>query len=111
VTKAYVYLWEFIVKRDCMESFERTYGEEGEWVQLFRRAPGYLRSELHRDVAVPGRYVTVDYWTSESAWQSFRSRFADEFAALDAQCTKWTTAEKEIGRFEPVSDDDEAHSS
>ena len=83
-----------------LSAFERTYGPAGDWVQLFRRAPGYLRSELHRDRSNPQRFVTVDYWESESAWQAFRSRFAEEFRKLDERGEELTVYESEIGRFE-----------
>jgi len=95
----YVYLWEFIVAREHVRDFERAYGRDGEWVQLFRRAPGYLRTELIRDHANSVRFVTIDYWESKAAYDAFRSQFAKEFTALDAKCAAWTTSEKEIGRF------------
>lgn len=100
---AYVYLWEFQVAPDKVAAFEQAYGPAGDWVRLFRRAPGYARSELHRDLLNPQRFVTVDYWESRAAWEDFRSRFAAEFAALDARCETLTLRETELGRFEPVA--------
>ena len=98
----YMYMWEFIVSPDHAGAFEQTYGPSGEWIHLFRRAPGYVRSELHRDRSQPRRFITIDYWESAEAWEAFRSRFGREFEALDRMCTGWTTSEAEIGRFEPV---------
>jgi quinol monooxygenase YgiN len=100
---AYVYLWEFQVAPDKVAAFEQAYGPSGDWVRLFRRAPGYARSELHRDLLNPQRFVSVDYWESRAAWEDFRSRFAAEFAALDARCEALTLRETELGRFEPVA--------
>ena len=102
VARAYVYIWEFIVAPEQRDAFERTYGPSGDWVQLFRRATGYLRTELHRDRSQPQRFITIDYWESKEAWEAFRTRFAHEFEALDGKCAAWTTHEAEIGRFEPV---------
>lgn len=96
----YVYLWEFTVAPEHVGAFERAYGRDGEWVRLFRRAHGYLRTELHRDRVNPLRYLTIDYWESEAAYEAFRTQFATEFAALDKNCAEWTTSEREIGRFE-----------
>ena len=98
----YVYIWEFVVSAEHASAFERAYGPSGDWVQLFRRAPGYLRTELHRDRLQPQRFITIDYWESKEAWEGFRARFAEEFEALDDGCAAWTTSEIEIGRFEPV---------
>lgn len=102
MAKPYVYIWEFIVAAEHVGAFERAYGPSGDWVQLFRRGAGYLRTELHRDRAQPQRFVTIDYWESREAWEAFRTRFAEEFETLDAKCLTWTTREAEIGRFEPV---------
>ena len=98
----YVYIWEFIVAPEHTRAFEHTYGPSGEWVQLFQRAPGYVRTELYRDRSQPRRFLTIDHWESKEAWETFRARFAVEFAALDDTCTAWTTREVEIGRLEPA---------
>lgn len=103
VAAPYVYIWEFSVSPAHTSAFERAYGPSGEWVQLFRRAPGYLRTELHRDRSQPHRFITIDYWESKNAWDAFRARFAPEFDALDAKCATWATSEINLGHFEPVS--------
>jgi heme-degrading monooxygenase HmoA len=102
MTAPYVYVWEFIVFADHASAFEHTYGASGEWVQLFRRGSGYLRSELYRDRSRPERFITIDYWESKEDWDAFRTRFAEEFERLDARCAAWTRSEVEIGRFEPI---------
>ena len=99
----YLYIWEYLVPPAKTRTFERLYGPEGNWVQLFRRAPGYLRTELHRDRSNPQRFVTIDYWESYDAWQAFRRQFAQEFEALDAKCEEFTNRESEIGKFEPIA--------
>ena len=98
-----MYMWEYEVVPEQLSSFETTYGPAGEWVQLFRLAPGYLRTELHRDRSRSTRFVTIDYWESRDAWAAFRARFAAEFETLDAKCEAWTTSERELGCFDPVS--------
>ena len=98
----YVYVWDYVVAAHRIEDFKRVYGREGDWVQLFRLAPGYVRTELHRDCHQPDRFLTIDYWESRSAWETFRSTFAERFQELDARCGELTLCETEIGRFEPV---------
>ena len=102
MTVGYSYIWEYLVAPDKVDDFQRAYGPDGDWVRLFREAPGYLRTELHRDRSNPLRFVTVDYWESETAWKAFRTRFAEQFELLDARCASLTTLETEIGRFEPT---------
>jgi heme-degrading monooxygenase HmoA len=102
VNAGYVYVWEFVVAREHVRDFERAYGADGDWVELFRRASGYVRSELIRDRTRPERYLTVDYWESKALHDAFRVRFAGEFEALDAACAAFTISETEIGKFEMV---------
>lgn len=99
----YCYVWEFRVRDQQLASFVAAYGPEGHWVQLFRRASGYLRTELFRDLDDPARFVTVDYWTSREAALELRVRFRNEFEALDAQGEEYTLEERQLGEFEVLS--------
>lgn len=96
----YVYLWEFRVRKERLSEFEDVYGPDGAWVELFRRAEGYLGSELLRDASDEARYVTIDRWISREALDSFHARFREEYEALDRRCEKLTSAETKIGDFE-----------
>lgn len=100
--RGYVCAWEFVVRPSCVAEFERIYGSDGEWVHLFRKAPGYRCSELHRDRTQPTRFLTLDFWDSREACDRFRRSHAEDYAALDALCETLTEREREIGRFEPV---------
>lgn len=102
MSESYTCIWEYRVAAEQVDAFVRAYAPEGEWVRLFRRAAGHVRTELHRDRAHPLRFVSVDHWESERAWQEFRARFAAEYEALDAKCEALTTHEAEIGRFASV---------
>jgi heme-degrading monooxygenase HmoA len=98
-----MYAWEFEVAPGHEAAFVSVYGPDGDWVRLFRRAPGYVRTELFRDLVRPSRFVTLDHWESADAFAVFRSRFAEEYEALDARCATLTRSEREIGRFEPAT--------
>jgi heme-degrading monooxygenase HmoA len=95
-------VWEYVVPSARRESFERVYGPEGDWARLFRRASGYIRTELHHDRDDAERYLTLDYWESAAAWEAFRAGFAREYEALDARAAELTTRETALGRFERV---------
>ena len=49
MTSEYVIVWEFLPAPGRHSDFEAAYGVDGPWVALFRRAPGYLGSELAAD--------------------------------------------------------------
>ncbi|MBI1805463.1 MAG: antibiotic biosynthesis monooxygenase [Ignavibacteria bacterium] len=95
----YVIVWEFHVRTGCEEEFEQVYGQDGEWVQFFRRGDGYLGTALHRDVGRAGRYITIDRWTTQEAYDLFRQRWLIEYADIDRRCESLTEKEVHIGSF------------
>lgn len=98
----FAYVWEYRVRDDRVDEFRRTYGPRGDWAQLFRRAEGYVHTELFRDVDHPARFITTDVWKSKRARDAFRERFREEFDALDERCETLTVEERHIGDFDVV---------
>ena len=99
----FVTLWEFEVKPGSEELFERTYGPEGEWAQLFRRDARYRGTRLLREAGAEGLYVTMDSWDSRAAYEEFRERFAAEYADLDRKYEELTAREKHFCECEQPS--------
>lgn len=97
--KIFVYMWEYFVKKETKPDFERVYGPDGDWMQLFNKSDGYLGTELHEDISNELRYLTVDYWISKKARDNFREQFAKEFAELDKRCELLTEKEIFLGNF------------
>jgi heme-degrading monooxygenase HmoA len=95
-------LWEFAVLPARQAAFEAEYGPAGRWVALFRRAPGYLGSELLHDRRDPLRYVTIDRWASADAYREFRRRFAVEYERLDREFEGLTAREAPLGEYAPT---------
>ncbi len=96
---SYVVVWEFQVRSGCEEEFERVYGAEGDWVQLFRQAQGFVRTDLLRDHTQADRYLVLDYWDSPELYDAFRSTNAGAYSELDKRCVALTMAEKPVGSF------------
>jgi len=96
---AYTCLWEFIVEPQHVKEFERHYGPQGSWVELFRQAPGFIQTLLLRDSTDPRRFVTIDRWENDEAYRRFRSQFSRQYADLDRRCEKLTMRETLIGEF------------
>jgi heme-degrading monooxygenase HmoA len=99
-----VVIWEFYVKAGCEVAFESLYGPCGEWVQLFRLASGFHRTELLKDHANRSRYLTLDYWTSVAEYDAFRSAYAAQFRDIDAKGETLTERESPIGSIEAAWD-------
>ena len=95
----YIYMWEFHVKESSIAAFEKAYGQNGDWVKLFKKDKGYIKTELQKDINNIGRYVTIDYWTSQEACLNFREKYKEEFAAIDEQCETLTLKEISLGSF------------
>ncbi|HEX9707825.1 MAG TPA: antibiotic biosynthesis monooxygenase [Steroidobacteraceae bacterium] len=98
-TTGFATLWEFAVKASRREEFESHYGPDGSWVRLFRKAPGYVATDLLNDRDNPLRYVTIDRWSSVEHWREFRQRHAQEYEALDRECEGLTTHEAPLGEY------------
>jgi 8-oxo-dGTP pyrophosphatase MutT (NUDIX family)/heme-degrading monooxygenase HmoA len=95
---AHVLVWEFSPAAGRAAEFERAYGPDGDWARFFRRDPGYLGTELLRGAA--GRYLTLDRWRSRAAFEAFKTREAEEYAAIDRRMEALTSRETAIGAFD-----------
>jgi heme-degrading monooxygenase HmoA len=95
----YVIIWEFHVKAGRQKDFEKMYSPNGTWAKLFKRAPGYLNTELIHDPKHPQRYMTIDRWISSEAYDAFRAKWREDYDALDAHCRSLTDREAQLGAF------------
>ena len=91
-------LWEYDVRPGMEAAFEALYGVDGAWAALFGEFAGYAGTELLRGEA-PGRYLSIDRWTSEAAYDAFLANAGARYAAIDAKGDALTTDERKIGRF------------
>jgi hypothetical protein len=99
----YIRIWEFTVKPEKLSKFELAYGPTGDWVQLFRKHEAFIKTELHRNLAGPNRYITVDYFTSEAGFEKFKELFHSEYKTLDRRLEDLTISERSIGNFEAIT--------
>ena len=98
----FVALWEFEVKPGCEKEFEKVYGPEGDWADLFRNDANYRETRLWHDAARPAIYLTMDFWTSRRAYEEFMASHAAAYQRLDAAGEKLTLGERKIGGYEQV---------
>jgi heme-degrading monooxygenase HmoA len=95
-------VWEFIVREESLEEFQAAYGPQGSWVELFKRAEGYLGTVLLRSDQSANKFLTIDRWEGEVSYKRFRQQFAAEYAELDARLERLTVSETRIGAFEQL---------
>ncbi len=90
----FVTVWKFVVRPERAAEFERHYGPDGSWAELFRRSAGYVRTELFR--GDQHEYITIDYWENADVYREFRDRHAAEYERLDARMEELTEREEAI---------------
>ena len=89
-------MWEYEVPGDQVAAFTAAYDADGPWAELFARADGFLGTELYRDAAQAGRFLTIDRWRNEQDWRSFLQAFAPAYHSLDAQLEGLAAAEQSL---------------
>ena len=97
--KSYVKVWEFRVKSGSDDLFEKISGTGGDWECTMKKAEGFMKTELLRDVEKPRRYLTLDYWNSAAAFDNFKIDFPAEYRALDERCEALTEREMLLASF------------
>lgn len=95
-------IWEYVVRTESIAEFIEKYGPNGEWVSVFQKCAGYIKTELQRDIAQPNRFITIDYWKSQEAFSAMKKSIAEDYDALDKQCEDYTTSENHLGYFNNV---------
>jgi len=91
-------IWEFAVREESREVFERQYSASGAWAELFRRSPAYQGTRLLAGEA--NRYITCDRWESQEAYEEFRLANRQEYTELDARFEALRLSEHCLGIFE-----------
>jgi heme-degrading monooxygenase HmoA len=95
----HIILWKFTVREERIQEFVGAYGSDGDWAQLFRRAEGYLGTQLFRSAEEPNTFLTVDRWDSASCFEAFQKRYAEEYKKMDARFEGYTLSEEKLGTF------------
>ena len=89
-------VWEYDVQEAAAADFERIYGANGAWAQLFSSSDGFEGTELFASVSNSGRYLTVDRFRDETSWRRFQDEHREAYLALDAESEGLTVAEREL---------------
>lgn len=67
---------------------------------LFKKHSGYLGTELFHENGAPDRYLTIDRWISQQAYEEFKRDWKSEYESLDAECEGLTLRETLLGKYE-----------
>jgi quinol monooxygenase YgiN len=89
-------VWQFETRDDSASEFERLYGADGDWTKLSRRSRSFLGSSFLKDLAVPNRYLLVEYWSEMLGYERHLVDLGDEVKDLEAERDRF------VARMEPV---------
>jgi len=92
-------MWQFQVREGMGKRFEKVCGPDGPWARFFAQDESYIRTELIRDLKRARIYFTLDFWTSQKAYDGFRKRHHVKYKTLDQKYEELTESELEVGRF------------
>lgn len=95
----FVVIWKFVPKIGLEKEFEKIYGPNGLWTELFAKVNDYLGTSLLKEVDSENVYLAVDQWKSKDAYESFKLRFFEEYHTIDQRCKDITDIEQIIGEF------------
>jgi hypothetical protein len=95
----FVVAWLYRPRPDVVAEFERAYGSDGPWAELFGHSSEYLGTDLYRD---GDAYLVLDRWRSEDGHASFQQAFRDAYGALSARTEVLHREETKLGAFVPV---------
>lgn len=95
----YNIVWEFRVSRERIADFETAYRSDGAWARLFAQATGFIEVKLLQCTEQEGRYLTIDRWLSQSAFEAFHIQFSSDYIALDRRLEGIALSETRIGAF------------
>jgi heme-degrading monooxygenase HmoA len=93
-------IWKFRPPEGREAEFENAYSSTGDWVQLFRKAPGFQRTILLRPSEPNGWWLTIDQWDDQASFEAFTEVFGEQYRALDAELEGVAGEEQFVGTFE-----------
>ena len=101
-------VWQFNVHEDGAEEFERFYGADGDWTRLSRRSRSFLGSSFLKDLAVPSRYLLVEYWSEMLVYEKHVTDFRRELDRLEEQRARFAANVESLGVYSALDLPDSA---
>lgn len=84
---SYAILWVYEVAPGQEGAFRDAYGPDGAWASLFSCAAGFVGVELLDNGE---RFVTIDRWDSQAAFDAFQAAHGAVYEALDKELAPLT---------------------
>ena len=95
-------VWQFQVKPGQQDEFEKFYGADGEWTALGRRSRSFLGSSFLKDLATPGRYLLLEYWSEMFVYEKHLADFSEHVEELKSQRARMVKETVALGIFDAL---------
>jgi hypothetical protein len=92
-------VWQFTIHDDKGQEFERFYGADGEWTRVSRRSRSFLGSSFLKDLAVPERYLLVEYWSEMLIYEKHAADFSRDMKALEERRDAFVRTAESLGVY------------
>ena len=92
-------VWQFNVHDNSGDEFERFYGADGDWTRISRRSRSFIGSSFLKDLAVPTRYLLIEYWSEMVVYEKHVADFRREIDLLEKQRQNFAASVESLGVF------------
>jgi hypothetical protein len=92
-------VWQFTIHENMGQEFERFYGADGEWTRVSRRSRSFLGSSFLKDLALPTRYLLVEYWSEMVVYERHVADVRREMTLLENRRETFTESIESLGVF------------
>ena len=95
-------VWQFDVRGGAEEAFETLHGADGAWTALSRRSRSFLGSSFLKDLATPGRYLLLEYWSEMMVYEKHLADLSENVEELKAQRAEMVKETVPLGIFDAL---------
>ena len=92
-------VWQLTIHDNTADQFERFYGADGEWTKLSRKSRSFLGSSFLKDLAVPTRYLLIEYWSEMLVYEKHVADFGAQIEALEERRKSFAVDVESLGLF------------
>ena len=92
-------VWQFDVKPERRDEFERFYGADGEWTMVSRKSRSFIGSSFLREFTAEPKYLLIEYWSEMLPYERHLADLSDEIAALERSRDELVAGATPLGVF------------
>jgi quinol monooxygenase YgiN len=92
-------VWQFTIHQNTEDEFERFFGADGDWTKLSRRSRSFLGSSFLKDLAIPTRYLLVEYWSEMLVYEKHVADFREQVKSLEERRRAFAASVESLGVF------------